>query len=97
MRGAFSRNFEYADEVIKRLKVIVKMAEGGGVLCVMENCDNWGGLSFEHILKIMDAIKSPSLKLVYDTGNPVHDKDVRGNPPYKKTVCSLFKNIFLTI
>lgn len=78
------RNLEYADEVIKRLKVIVKMAEDGGVICVMENCNNWGGLSYEHTLKIMDAIKSPALKLVFDTGNPVKDEDVRGNPPYKK-------------
>ena len=73
------------DEVIKRLKVILKMAEDAGVLCVHENCMNWGGLSFEHTLKLCDALaSSPSFRLVFDTGNPVFNNDVRGAQPYHK-------------
>ncbi|OGV56452.1 MAG: hypothetical protein A2X45_03290 [Lentisphaerae bacterium GWF2_50_93] len=77
------RQQDFSAEVIKRLKVIVKMAEDGGILCVHENCMNWAGMSYEHTLKMMEGIKSPNFKLVFDTGNPVFSDDVRGKPPYK--------------
>jgi sugar phosphate isomerase/epimerase len=70
-------------EAIKRLKTIVKMAEDGGVICVHENCSGWAGQSYEHTLAMMDEIRSPNLKLVFDTGNPVGDKDIRGPLPYE--------------
>jgi sugar phosphate isomerase/epimerase len=69
-------------EALKRLREIVKIAEGGGVICVHENCNGWAGQSWEHTLRMLDAIPSPSLKLVFDTGNPFHEKDVRGPEPY---------------
>ncbi len=78
------RSMDYFDEVVKRLKVLVKMAEDGGVLCVHENCMNWGGLSYEHSLKLIDAVRSPAFRLVFDTGNPVFNDDIRGAAPYKK-------------
>jgi hypothetical protein len=31
------------------------MAEDAGLLCVHENCMNWGGLSYEHTLKLLEA------------------------------------------
>ena len=74
---------DYYDEVIRRLKIIVKMAEDAGVVCVHENCMNWGGLSYEHTLKLCDALaSSPSFRLVFDVGNPVFNDDIRGVPPY---------------
>ncbi len=75
---------DWSKETIKRMKNLVKMAEDGGVLCVHENCGGWGGLSWEHTLRLMDAVKSPALKLVFDTGNPVFHDDVRGAKPYRK-------------
>jgi len=71
-------------EVIKRMKVLTAMAEDGGVTLVHENCNNWGGRSWEHTLRILDAIQSPALRLVFDTGNPVFRKDVRfdGSEPF---------------
>lgn len=74
---------DYTDAVFERLNTIVKMAEDGGILCLHENCMNWGGQSYEHTLRLLDAVKSPNFKLVYDTGNPVFSKDVRGEKPYK--------------
>jgi sugar phosphate isomerase/epimerase len=68
-------SWDYIDEVIKRTKVLVKMAEDADILCVHENCMNWAGLSYEHTLRLMEAVDSPNLKLVYDTGNPVFTKD----------------------
>jgi sugar phosphate isomerase/epimerase len=70
------------EEVTKRMATLAKMAEDGGVVCVHENCGSWAGQSWEHTLRMLDAVRSPGLKLVFDTGNPVGHKDVRGEPPY---------------
>jgi len=69
-------------EALGRLREIVKIAEDGGVICVHENCTGWAGQSWEHTLRLLDAIPSPSLRLAFDTGNPFHERDVRGEPPY---------------
>lgn len=68
---------EVVAEVITRMQHLVRIAEDGGVTLVHENCDNWGGRSHEHTLKLLDAVKSPNFRLVFDTGNPVFRKDVR--------------------
>ena len=73
----------FADETFKRLKTIAKIAEDGGVICVLENCSGWASGSYEHTLRTLEAVNSPALKLVFDTGNPVFDDDVR-KYPYKK-------------
>jgi len=74
----------FAEEAFRRLKTIAKIAEDGGITCVLENCSGWASGSFEHTLRTLEAVDSPALKLVFDTGNPVFDVDVRGVPPYKK-------------
>ena len=68
---------EIEAEVVKRMKRLAEIAEDGGVLLVHENCDNWGGRSYEHTLRILEAVDSPNLRLVFDTGNPCFRKDVR--------------------
>ena len=61
----------WRDEVIRRLRVLARMAQDGGVTLVHENCDGWGGHSAEHTLEMLERVDSPALKLVYDTGNPI--------------------------
>jgi len=78
------QSWEYEAEVIKRVTHIVKMAEDAGLLLVHENCNNWGGLSYEHTLRLIEQVKSPALRLVFDTGNPVFNDDVRSGAPYHK-------------
>ena len=51
-----------------------------GITPVHENCFNYGGMSWEHTLKMLDAV--PGLKLVYDTGNPGLTTDFRKPYPY---------------
>jgi len=68
---------EIENEVIRRMKTLTSMAEDSGLILVHENCDNWGGRSWEHTLRLLDAIQSPSFRLVFDTGNPVFRKDIR--------------------
>ena len=69
--------------VINSIKQIVEIAEDSGVVCLHENCLTWGGQSHLHSLRLLDAIDSPALRLVFDTGNPVSMKDVRGSEPYQ--------------
>ena len=89
------RSMEFFDEVVKRLQVIVKMAEDAGVVCVHENCMNWGGLSYEHTLRLCDKLaSSPAFRLVFDTGNPVFNGDIRGKAPYRKqSSWEFYKNV----
>jgi sugar phosphate isomerase/epimerase len=75
---------DWSGEAVKRVKALAKMAEDGGVVCVHENCSGWGALSYEHTLRLLEGVNSPALKLVFDTGNPVFDDDVRGPKPYRK-------------
>ena len=70
--------------VFKKVKVFVRMCEDAGVLYLHENCMNYGGMSFEHTLRLIDEMDSPNFKLVFDTGNPVITPDRRGKPPYKR-------------
>ena len=78
------KSWDFADEVVKRVTKIVKMAEDAGLVCLHENCMNWGGLSFEHTLYLLDKIQSPAFRLVFDTGNPAFNLDCRGEAPYTK-------------
>ena len=70
------------EQVITGIRKIAEIAEDNGVVCLHENCQTWGGQSHEHCLRLLEAIDSPALRLIYDTGNPVSMKDVRGNDPY---------------
>ena len=62
--------------VIGNIKKITELAEDNGVVCLHENCLSWGGQSHLHSLRLLDAVDSPALRLVFDTGNPVSMKDV---------------------
>ncbi len=75
---------EWRDEAIRRMKVLAKMAEDGGIILAHENCSGWGGLSAENSNILLGEVDSPALKVLYDTGNPV----TYGQDPweYYKTV-----------
>ncbi len=45
---------------------------------------NYGGMSSEHTLRLIEKINSLNFKLVFDTGNPVITYDRSGTKPYKK-------------
>ena len=63
------------EERIKRLRHILNTFQSEGITVVHENCMNYGGMSWQHTLELIDAV--PGLKLVYDTGNPVFALDHR--------------------
>lgn len=62
---------EWRDEVIRRISELAKIAEHGDVILAHENCSGWAGLSPENSLVLLEKVKSPALKLIFDTGNTV--------------------------
>jgi sugar phosphate isomerase/epimerase len=69
-------------ERFHRLGEIARRFADAGITPVHENCMNYGGMSWRHTMKMLDAV--PGLKLVYDTGNPVITRDYsRGGTNYQ--------------
>jgi sugar phosphate isomerase/epimerase len=73
---------EHEKIVFENVKQIVRLAEENGIICLHENCETWGGQSCRHSLRLLEQVDSASLKLVFDTGNPVSMHYVAGEPPY---------------
>jgi len=70
--------------IFEKLRSLVHLCEDGGVTYVHENCANYGGLSHQHTLKMLEKVNSPNFRLVFDTGNPVGTDRRIGQPPYRK-------------
>ncbi len=67
---------EWRRQCVARMQELARIAEGGGVTLVHENCDGWGGISPQHTLDLLADVGSEHLKLVFDTGNPIpHHQD----------------------
>ncbi len=60
-------------ERFKRLREITQHFEAAGLMALHENCMNWGGFSPDHTLRLLEEV--PGLKLVFDTGNPIFQRD----------------------
>jgi len=72
-RPAFDPAVEEA--AVYKVGELVKMCEDAGVIYRHENCNNYGGQSWKHSLRLVERIHSPNFKLIYDTGNPVKTYD----------------------
>ncbi len=64
---------QFVDERLRRLREITSRFTDAGLVTAHENCMNWGGFSADYTLRLVDEV--PGLKLIYDTGNPVFQKD----------------------
>ena len=62
---------DWKTEVVRRFRELCRIAEDGGITLGHENCDGWAGQGPRETLDLLDAVQSPALKLIYDTGNPV--------------------------
>ena len=69
------RDDEYTipNEVFRRVRDVTSMFIDAGLTPVHENCMNYGGMSWQHALELLD--KAPGLKWVFDTANPVFNPD----------------------
>ena len=68
--------------IFAKVNELVRICEDNGIVYGHENCMNYGGLSHLHTLKLLDNVKSPAFKLIFDTGNPVFNYRRIGFPPY---------------
>jgi len=71
---------QHEAERFRRLREIVRRFQDAGLTAAHENCMNWGGFSAEHSLRLIEEI--PGLKLIFDTGNPVFQRDRSKTEPY---------------
>lgn len=67
-------------ERFRRLREIVKRFDDAGLSAIHENCMNWGGFSAKHTLRLIEEV--PGLKLIFDTGNPVFQRDRAKPEPF---------------
>jgi sugar phosphate isomerase/epimerase len=80
--------------IFQKMRSLVKICEDGGVTYVHENCQNYGGLSYQHTLRLIEKIDSPNFKLAFDTGNPVGSDNHIGQPPYhKQNTWEFYQNV----
>lgn len=70
------------EERFRRLNTITGMFLEAGITPVHENCMNFGGMSPEHALELLENV--PGLKWVFDTGNPVFAADRSKSRPYPR-------------
>jgi sugar phosphate isomerase/epimerase len=71
---------QHEAERFRRLREIVTRFADAGLQAVHENCMNWGGFSAAHSLRLIEEV--PGLRLVFDTGNPVFQRDRSKPAPY---------------
>jgi len=67
-------------ERFRRLREIYSRFADAGLQAIHENCMNWGGFSPDHTLRLVEEV--PGLKLVFDTANPVFQKDRSKEEPF---------------
>ena len=69
-------------EVFRRVKDVTNIFLDAGLQPVHENCMNYGGMSWQHALELLD--KCPGLKWVFDTANPIFNPDRSKSKPWPR-------------
>lgn len=76
-------NPELEKIIFSKVNELVDICADNGIVYGHENCMNYGGLSYQHTLKLIDNInKKDAFTLIFDTGNPVFNYRRIGNFPY---------------
>ena len=68
--------------VKERVREVVMRLADAGVQAVHENCMNYGGMSSDHALELLEAV--PGLQWVFDTANPVFNTDRSKAKPWPR-------------
>ena len=74
--------FKIPTEVFRRVKEVTSRFIDAGLQPVHENCMNYGGMSWQHALELLD--KCPGLRWVFDTANPIFNPDRSKPKPWPK-------------
>lgn len=60
---------EWGRRAVDRMRELVSRAERAGLVLLHENCTGWAGRHPERMLTLLNAVDSPALRLLFDTGN----------------------------
>jgi sugar phosphate isomerase/epimerase len=74
--------YKIPSEVFRRVKDVTNQFLDAGLQPVHENCMNYGGMSWQHALELLD--KCPGLKWVFDTANPILNPDRSKPKPWPR-------------
>jgi sugar phosphate isomerase/epimerase len=74
--------YKIPPEVFRRVKEVTSRFLDAGLQPLHENCMNYGGMSWQHALELLD--KCPGLKWVFDTANPILNPDRSKPKPWPR-------------
>lgn len=74
--------YKIPSEVFRRVKEVTNRFLDAGLQPVHENCINYGGMSWQHALDLID--RCPGLKWVFDTANPILNPDRSKPKPWPR-------------
>lgn len=74
--------FKIPTVVFERVRDVTQRLLDAGIQPVHENCMNYGGMSWQHALELLD--RCPGLKWVFDTANPIFNPDRSKAKPWPK-------------
>ena len=69
---------EWQRRSLDRIRILVQHAEQAGLVLLHENCSGWAGTDAGRMLRLIEEVNSPALRLLFDTGNGV----AHGYQPY---------------
>jgi sugar phosphate isomerase/epimerase len=75
-------DYKIPAEVFRRVKDVTNRFLDAGLQPLHENCMNYGGMSWQHALELLD--KCPGLKWVFDTANPILNPDRSKPKPWPR-------------
>ena len=70
------------EERFRRMREVTRRFLDAGIQPLHENCMNYGGMSWRHALRLLEAV--PGLKWVFDTANPVFNADRTRPEPHPR-------------
>ncbi len=62
---------EWGLRAVHRLRELTSRAERAELVLLHENCTGWAATNTERMLELLDAVGSPALRLLFDTGNGI--------------------------
>jgi sugar phosphate isomerase/epimerase len=74
--------YQIPKAVFERVRDVTNMFLDAGLQPVHENCMNYGGMSWQHALELLDRV--PGLQWVFDTANPVFNPDRSKPKPWPR-------------
>ncbi|HWV99821.1 MAG TPA: TIM barrel protein [Candidatus Acidoferrum sp.] len=77
-----NEEYRIPTKVFRLVKEVTNRFLDAGLQPVHENCMNYGGMSWQHALELLD--QCPGLKWVFDTANPIFNPDRSKPKPWPK-------------